>query len=467
VSGSKRCRHPPPRILRLHPADRALPGAPPTAWPVDFTRWARPKLGAYAGLSGFGLLAALVVARPEIVALTAPFVLALAAGLALGGRPQLEARLETERSRVLEGDTVVARLELTAATSIDRLELYLRLPDGIDMARDGDVHLHHARNPTTVRLARGRQRVVELKLGARRWGGHVLGPVYVRARDPLGLVSWDGTCELREPLRVYPREEQLQRLLAPRETQVSAGNEVSRRRGEGIEFADIRPFVPGDLVRRVNWRASARRSELWVNEAHPERNVDVILFLDSFAEARLGSEGTLDLAVRATASLADAYIQRRDRVGLISFGGILRWLLPGMGTLQRYRIVDALLDTEVVLSYYWRNIDVIPPRTLPPSALVVALTPLLDERSVGALLDLRARGFDLAVVDVSPVPFARPRGTRLDELAYRIWRLRRDALRNRFARAGVAVAEWQHRDDLQVILEEVRRFRRYARHARI
>src|SRR6266511_1305257 len=173
------------------------------------------------------------------------------------------------------------------------------------------------------------------------------------------------TYDVRTPLRVYPREELLRRLVVPRETQVLAGNAVARSKGEGIEFADVRPFTPGDLVRRVNWRASARRDELWVNEAHPERNVDVILFVDSFAEARRGSEGTLDLAVRATSSLADAYLARRDRVGLVSFGGILRWLLPGMGTIQHYRILDALLDTEIVLSYYWKDIDVIPRRTLP------------------------------------------------------------------------------------------------------
>ncbi|HEY3182689.1 MAG TPA: DUF58 domain-containing protein [Gaiellaceae bacterium] len=424
------------------------------------TRSARPKLGAYAGLSGFGLLAGLVVARPEIVALTAPFLLALGVGLALAERPRLTLRLEQDSYRALEGEEVDLRLRVEAGAPVDRLDVYVRLPDGLEVARGHD--------PITVRLARGERRDIELTLLARRWGGHVVGPVHVRARDPLGLLSWEATYDAREPLRVYPREAQLRRMLRPRETQVFAGNEVARRKGEGIEFADIRPFAHGDLVRRVNWRASARRNELWVNEAHPERNVDVILFLDSFAEARLGGEGTLDLAVRATATLANEYIGRRDRVGLIAFGGILRWLLPGMGTLQRYRILDALLDTEIVLSYYWKEIDVIPRRTLPPSALVIALTPLLDERSVGALLDLRARGFDLAVIDVSPVPFTRrPRAGSLDELAYRIWELRRDALRARYERAGVAVAEWRRGDDLQVALEEVRAFRRYARHARV
>ena len=54
---------------------------------------------------------------------------------------------------------------------------------------------------------------------------------------------------------------------------------------------------------------------------------------------------------------------------------------------------------------------------LPPQALVVAVTPLLDERAVEALADLRARGYDLAIVEVSPVPFAEPGRERGDQLA--------------------------------------------------
>ena len=84
-----------------------------------------------------------------------------------------------------------------------------------------------------------------------------------------------------------------------------------------------------------------------VNERHPERNADVVLFLDSFAEARSRErdDGTLERAVRAAATLAGRYLERRDRVGLVTFGGILRWLEPGGGLVQRYRMIDALLET--------------------------------------------------------------------------------------------------------------------------
>jgi len=423
------------------------------------TRYSAPKLAGYASLSAVGLLAALALAQPELVALTAPFLLAVGAGLALAATPRLSARIELEHDRALEGENVAARLVVESATPVDRLELYVDLPDGVDLV-DG-------KNPVALRLAAGERRELDLTLRARRWGAHMLGPLYTRTRDPLGFLVWEATAPTRPQLRTYPRENVLRRILQPRETQVFSGNEVARRKGEGIEFADLRLWAPGDALKRVNWRASARRGELWVNESHPERNTDVILFVDSFAEARRGQEGTLDLAVRATATLADAYIRRRDRVGLIGFGGILRWLMPGTGVVQLYRIIDALLDTQIVLSYYWKEIDVIPRRTLPPNALVIGLSPLIDPRSVGALLNLRARGFDLAVVDISPVPFTErpPRG--LDAVAYDLWRLRRDALRHRLQRAGVAVVEWDAKTPLQAILEEVRAFRRYARHARV
>ncbi len=266
---------------------------------------------------------------------------------------------------------------------------------------------------------------------------------------------------------MYPRPETLRALVRPAATQTFSGNEVARLKGDGIEFADVRPFVSGDRVRRINWRASARRGELWVNEAHPERNADVVIFLDAFAEARDEAAGTLDLAIRAASALASRYLARNDRVGLVAFGGILRWLVPSMGRTQVYRIVDALLDTEIAFSYAWKGLDVIPPRTLPPQALVIALSPLLDERTAAALLDLRSRGFDLAVVDISPLPFVGPGRTEAERLARRLWALQRDVLRQRYRELGVAVAEWREDGSFQGAVEEVTAFRRATRTVRV
>jgi uncharacterized protein (DUF58 family) len=423
-------------------------------------RAAAPKLGAYAGLGAFGLLAALVLGRPELAAVAAPFALVAAVGLALAREPRVRVAVQLDRERVLEDNEVTATVDLVSRHGVEHLQLALVVPTGLTVV-DG-------RNPVLLRLSPGEPRTLVLRLRCERWGGYVLGDVALRACDPLGLFSYEQRLVERRPLRVYPRPEDLRALLPPLETQVFTGNQVSRVKGEGIEFADLRPFVPGDRVRRINWRASARRGDLWVNESHPERNTDVIVFLDTFTEARHeGARGTLDMAVRAAATLAARYLQRKDRVGLVSFGGVLGWLLPSTGPVQLYRVVESLIDTEITLSYAWKDVDVIPRRTLPPKALILALSPLLDERAVATLLDLRARGFDLAVIEVSPVPFVEPGPTETDELAHRLWLMKRRALRARYERVGVPVVEWREGSALAAPVEEVAAFRRHARHARV
>ena len=415
-----------------------------------------PRLASYVALASIGLIAALALRRPELVVVAAPFALVVAAGLLLEGRPDVKARFSIDRERVLEGDEVTAVVDLDAHTAVDLLELHVVLPRGISVV--------NGHNPCGIRLAAGEERTLELTLRCDRWGTAELGDIRLRARNRIGMFVWEGLSHGRQRLRVLPRPELVERLVAPVETQPTTGSLVARVRGEGLEFADTREFVQGDPMRSVNWRASARRGELIVNDRHPERNADVVLFLDSFAEARAGADddGTLERAVRAAATLAERHLARRDRVGLVTFGGILRWLEPGGGLVQRYRLIDALLETGVEFSYAWKDVDVIPSRTLPPKALVIAITPLLDERSIGALLDLRARGLDLAIVEVSPESLVEP-GPGTDALAYRLWLLQRSALRTRFERSGAAVVRWGDDLPLNAVIEGVRAYRRGAR----
>jgi uncharacterized protein (DUF58 family) len=130
---------------------------------------------------------------------------------------------------------------------------------------------------------------------------------------------------------------------------------------------------------------------------------------------------------------------------------------------QLYRIVEALLNTEITLSYAWKEIEVLPRRTLPPKALVLALTPLLDERAMRALLDLRARAIDLVIVEISPLPFTSPPPGPAGELAYRLWLLRREARRLEYERAGAPVVVWNDGEPLTAVLEGVSASRRHAR----
>ena len=409
-----------------------------------------PRLRAYTALAAIALIGALAFGRPDLAVLATPFVVFL--GVAFVGAPlAFDGRLELERERALEGESVRATITVRNRGA----------PARVQVPPPETERLRTYASPIECWLSAGEQRAFGFELRVERWGVLAAGPAVVRAHDRLGAVMLERPLAGAPELRAYPRVDRLQRLVAPLRSRPVLGSQVSRERGEGIEFADLRPLIPGDRVRSINWRASARRGVPYVNMQHPEHSADVVVFLDTFAEAERAEAGTLDAAVHAAAALASTYLERRDRVALVSFGGVLGWLVGSPGTRQLYRIVDALLESHVKPSFRWKDITLVPGHLLPARALVLALSPLLDERGIGALLDLRARGYDLVVVEISPLALVEADS---DELPLRLWRLQREALRARFESLGVPVARWQRpHTDLDLVIEEVIAFRRHAR----
>ncbi len=409
----------------------------------------------YAALVALGAFAAVTLDRIAPLALVAPFAIWLALGLAQASDPGLELEGGLDQPRVAEGQELAWSGELRCRRRL--LDLELRLPHAPDLSSEVPAdRLRLSPRP-------GAAEPVSWPLRAERWGHHQVGPVEFQAQDAFGLLRYSGQLGGAGRVRVYPAWERLRRLADPARTQLFSGNRIARQHGEGIEFAEIRPFAAGDRVRRINWRVTARTGSPFVNDFHLERNADVILFIDSFAEIGAGLDSVLTLAVRAASALADGYLGERDRVGLVGFGGLLRWMVPGMGPQQFYRVVESLLDTQVVTSYAWQKVDVIPNRVLPPSATVLALTPLLDLRSLGALVNLHQRGFDLVVLEIDPERFIGREGRAVDATALALWKLVRASRRRALQRSGLLVLEWPEGLSLESLLAEIREFRRFAR----
>ena len=381
-----------------------------------------------------GVVVAVVVGRAAPAVVAAPFLLALAAG-GIGGAPAaVRIRAGVAPSRVVEGDEVEVTVELAVSGRPAVVDVWLELPTDL-VPTDG--------TPGRV-LALAADERVTLAVAVRgdRWGP--AAPVLVRARatDRLGLVSTSRAVTVPGP-RVHPRPDRLRALVAPRTTRAVTGAHPSRQRGDGLVFADVRPFVPGDRARAVNWRATARTGTPWVTERHPDRAGDVVIFLDSFAATGDDRDSTLRRAVDLAVTLATRHLGATDRVGLVDLGGVFRWVRPTGGTAQLHRIVDALLDTELVASSADKTVGVVPVRALPRAALVVALSPLLDPRGIAALVDLRARGADLVVVEPSPLGHVRAGPGERGELALRLWRLERSGVRDHLRGLGIAVVAWE------------------------
>ena len=406
-----------------------------------------PRVVGYTALGALGLIVGLAASEPAAAAFGAAFLLPIVYGLA-APRPLLpHSRIELSHERLLEPDAAELQVELAAEEAIDWLELEFHVPPR--------ARLLEGHERLVIALEAGEARTLRYRIDCPRWGLYPVGGLRLQGLHRLCMVSASANRDPTRLVRVYPRIERLRRLLKPLATRPASGSRPAAASGEGIEFAEIREFRTGERVRRINWRASARRGQLLVSDRHPERSSEVVIFLDSLTEAATDLESTLDRAVRGVATLASEYLRGRDRVGLLSFGGELEWVLPSAGARQQYRIIDAVLSSESSRFLRWRNLSFIPHRILPPQSLIVALTPLLDWRVNRALLNLRARGFDLALIEVDPLRFAEHSRAIYGEPAWRVWLLEREVIRSRFLRAGVPVSRWSGDTPLAAAVEEL------------
>jgi uncharacterized protein (DUF58 family) len=406
---------------------------------------------SFMTLVGWALFLGVLTGRAELIVVAIPPVIALALGRRRGAPPALTVTHEVSEERLVEDERVTVTVTLRAEAPVPLVELLEPLPARVEVVEGGPHAFFTLRAGETVRWrftlrCASRQR---LRLG---------GP-HVRQWGPLGLAAAEARYRAPHTVAVYPQFAALRHPPRPGRTQTFVGNYVSPAQGEGIEPGDIRPFAPGDQVRHVNWRATLRLGPLHVTQHHRERNADVVLLLDTLSEVGPPGATVVDAAVRAAADLAAAYLARKDRVGLIEYGGQLRWVRPGSGRAQLQRVLDTLVDASVVFTYVTRDVDLVPPRILPPQALVLALSPLLDARFVRAATDLTARGFDLVVIAVSPVAAARAavgRG-RVADAAARLWAVERRRPIDELRRRGLTIVEWDGVEPLDAALATLRR----------
>jgi uncharacterized protein (DUF58 family) len=406
-----------------------------------------PHAGRLTTFAALALLGGVLAGRVEIVAIGVAAAAALAVGM-LRREPVVTAEVGVSADRVMEGERVQVTVSVTARGDVDSATVSLVLPTGLRVVEGAAA--------ATVGVRDGERRDVTLTVAPRRWGVYSVGPAlvttYGTARFTGGVV--EGAAQV---LRVLPRPEEFAATSEHPFTRALSGTHAARVAGEGIEPVGVREFRSGDALRRVNWRVTARRGALHVTESRPERNAEVVLFLDTFVER--GPEGatTLDVAVRAATGIAEHYLASMDRVGLVGFGGVMRWLTADAGRLQRYRVVEHLIGTGVLNTYAAKDVSVLPARTLPPRALVIALSPLLDSRATGALVDLARRGYGLVVVDTSPRPLLPPSTVWSRDLAQRVWSMERELLLHRLAEVGVPVVPWAGPGTLDLVLGEVAR----------
>lgn len=356
-----------------------------------------------AALATLGLLPAVVaIAWPPAVWAAVAFDLALLAAALVDLRrcPRahaLEARREVE-------DVVSAGAQNRARLVVENLSerpISGTLADAPPPTADASRFRHPFSLPP-----RGRVELTYLFNPAAR-GDHHFGDLHLRVRGPWGLAQRQYRYAAAKRVKAYPDLNALARdaLALARPEEETGLARLRRSLGEGREFESLREYIPGDDVRVIDWKATAKRQKPIARQYEPERNQTVMLLLDCGRHmvSRIGERTKLDHAVDAALRLARISLDRGDQIGLCAFGSkVSAYLPPKRGRQHLRALVDQLypLQPELVESNYDEAFGLVASR-IKRRSLLVTFTDLLDEDSSRSVLNrtlhVRARHLPLVV----------------------------------------------------------------------
>jgi uncharacterized protein (DUF58 family) len=186
-------------------------------------------------------------------------------------------------------------------------------------------------------------------------GDYRFGDVYLRVQGRLGMVNRLLRLPVPAEVKVYPNllETAKFTLMARRGRLQQVGIRAARLQGAGREFESLRDYLPDDELRRIDWKATARRGKLVSRQYEVEKSQNVILALDVGRTMLAEIDGIqkLDYAINAALLLAYVATLAEDKVGLLIFADTVQaYLPPKKGRAQVYAILEALYNAQASLA---------------------------------------------------------------------------------------------------------------------
>jgi len=348
---------------------------------------------------------------------------------------EIDASRSVSETRVAAGQRLTVTLKLANRADLPQtVEVDDSVPSLLKVVEGSPRHL--------LQLEPGEEHELSYVVEATRRGRHLLGPLRLRCADPSGVRDLERTLDLRTNVTAIAEVEPEREVrVAPSRTRNWVGQIVSRRIGAGSETWGIRDYAPGDEMRHINWKASARTGRWVTKEYEAERSGDVTIILD----AREGSgksearNSPIESSIRAVSTIAAHVLMAKNRVGLIVFRDCLDTVNPAFGKRQFYRISEKLLDVRSAGTMPFENVSWLVTKYFAVESLVVVVSPLADEGIVRAIADFCARGYDVVVVSPSPLVKAKLEG--LDGVALGVAAVERSNILRELARYA-RVVDW-------------------------
>lgn len=304
-----------------------------------------PTARQYAVLAAFVAIGA----SASFVAVMLPIWVASAVVLVLAVGVEFLALRRTEAPRVRR--EAPGSFALGVETEV---ELDLRHDSGrtlqVDVFDRPPPHCATPGLPVSLTMEPGESTVVTYMIRPSKRGRFAFDGVDLRVRGPLGLLERVIRAEASEEFRVLPNFRAVSRyaLMAVADRTGRLGIRHIRRRGSGMEFSHLREYRDGDLIRQIDWKATARRRQLISREYEDERDQQVLLLLDCGRRMRARDEaiGHFDHCLNASLLLGHIALRKGDGVSVATFGGHDVWVPRQRGPAGINVVLDRIFDLE-------------------------------------------------------------------------------------------------------------------------
>jgi uncharacterized protein (DUF58 family) len=202
-----------------------------------------------------------------------------------------------------------------------------------------------------TQLKSGVPEIISYRVRPVQRGEYVFNDINVFISSPLRLVMKRNRITAAKTVKVLPSFLSLKKyeLRAHASNLAEAGNKRMRKLGQSLEFEQIKEYVPGDDRRAINWKATARKGQLMVNNYTDEKSQQVYCLIDKGRVMKMPFEGMrlLDYAINAALVVLRVALIKQDKAGLVSFADQAGSFLPaGRKAAQMSHILEALYNQQ-------------------------------------------------------------------------------------------------------------------------
>jgi uncharacterized protein (DUF58 family) len=279
--------------------------------------------------------------------------------------------------------------------------------------------------------------------------------VSAKVADPLCLQSIQIEIEAETELFIHPHHRRFHPFpIRPWETLSSPGLIPTRQGGSGTEFWGVREYHPGDPLKYLDWRLTARHPhQFFTREFVQEKTADIALIIDGRQSMNIstGKENLFEQEIKTAASLAETFLWQGHRVGMSIIGNSYSKIQPDYGKKQLHRILNFLATVKIESDDGKDPLIHFSTRQFSSKTMVIVISPM---NSNDSLFYRRLRFQRLQTILICPdtLEFIKPAANRETVLALRTCRLERKRNLNLISQLSISVIDWKIHEPLAPLL---------------